>query len=142
MQIEFRIPGLPVAQPRQRHRIATFGGRARAINYTPAKDPVNSFKASARLAAAMAYRGAPLDKAVAIEVVFVFARPKSVPKRDGTARLPHTSKPDLDNVMKALLDALNGVLFMDDSQVNIARIEKWKAATGEQPHTLVRVFSG
>ena len=29
----------------------------------------------------------------------------------------HTSKPDADNVAKAILDACNGVVFRDDSQI-------------------------
>jgi Holliday junction resolvase RusA-like endonuclease len=141
VEIKFRIPGLPVAQPRQRQSFARIGGKSFARNYTPAKHPVNDFKALARMAAGMAYDGPPLLNAVEIQVVFVFARPKNVLKRHGTGRLPHVSKPDLDNVLKALLDALNGVVFMDDSQVNVARVEKWKAAVGEQPHTLVRLIS-
>ena len=28
-----------------------------------------------------------------------------------------TKKPDIDNIMKAVLDALNGVAYYDDSQV-------------------------
>ena len=139
--ISFVVPGIPVAQPRQRMTVKRIGGRPMAMNYTPADSPVNGFKATARMAARMAHSGPPLLKAVEVQVVFVFARPKGVPKRDGIARLRHVSKPDLDNVLKALLDALNGVLFMDDSQVQVARMEKWKAALGEQPHTLVRVLS-
>ena len=31
--------------------------------------------------------------------------------------LPHTKKPDIDNLAKALLDAMSGVIFVDDNQV-------------------------
>ena len=31
---------------------------------------------------------------------------------------PHTKKPDLDNLVKAVLDALNGVAYMDDSRIS------------------------
>ena len=50
-----------------------------------------------------------------VEVVldFYFARPKSVNKK----RLGMTVRPDLDKLVRALLDALTGVLFQDDSQV-------------------------
>lgn len=36
----------------------------------------------------------------------------------------HTSKPDADNVAKAVLDACNGVVFRDDSQIVILTATK------------------
>lgn len=39
----------------------------------------------------------------------------------------HTTKPDGDNVMKAVCDALNGIVFGDDSQCAIKTISKIKA---------------
>jgi Holliday junction resolvase RusA-like endonuclease len=131
----------PFAQPRQRLTVRTVGGRPLAMNYTPSNSPVSQFKALCRMAAAKTHQGAPLTMAVAIEVTFIFARPKSVGKKYGSARLPHVSRPDLDNVLKSLLDALSGLIFLDDSQVHVARVEKWKAAATEQPHTLVRISS-
>lgn len=44
-------------------------------------------------------------------MVFYLPRPKSV-KRDY-----HTVKPDLDKLIRAILDSLTGVVFVDDSQV-------------------------
>lgn len=35
-----------------------------------------------------------------------------------------TTKPDIDNVLKAVLDALNGVAYKDDSQVVEVRVVK------------------
>ena len=49
---------------------------------------------------------------------------------------PHTQKPDADNVEKAVLDALNGVAFLDDCQVYDVRVTKhW----GELGQTVVTV---
>lgn len=139
MVIQFVIPGIPVAQPRQRHRVATIGGRAMALNYTPTRDPVNAFKAAAKMAAAEAYQGEPLDVPVSVLVRFVFPRPASVRKKDGTERMPNLARPDLDNLFKALADALNGQLWADDSRIYQANLNKFKAAAGEQPHTEVVV---
>jgi Holliday junction resolvase RusA-like endonuclease len=36
----------------------------------------------------------------------------------------HTGKPDADNILKAVCDALNGIVWHDDSQVAFARVLK------------------
>ena len=74
-----------------------------------------------------------------MDLVFVFPRPASVPKRLGTGRLPHTGKPDRDNVMKSLQDALEGILFRNDSLICDGRVQKFKAAVGEHAHVEVVV---
>lgn len=139
MEIVFRVPSIPVAQPRQRHRVVTSGGRTFASNYTPKDSPVNSFKAACQIAAAAAYQGPVLDCPLRMDLVFVFPRPASVPKKLGTGRLRHTGKPDRDNVMKSLQDALEGLLFRNDSLICAGEVEKWKAAAHEQPHVSVRI---
>ena len=48
--------------------------------------------------------------------------PKSTPKRVESA--PDTIIPDADNIAKAVLDALNGVAFADDSDVVELLVEK------------------
>lgn len=137
-QIQFTVPCVPVAQPRQRHRVVHAGGRSFASNYTPAKDPVNAFKSACQLAASQAYAGAPLDCPLAMDLVFVFPRGKQ-PKRVGSGRLPHTVKPDRDNLAKSLQDALNGLVYRDDSLIYAGRITKWRASEFEQPHVEVAI---
>jgi len=66
----------------------------------------------------------PYDGAVAIEATAVFPIPTSWPKRRKEAAHWHTSKPDADNVAKALGDGLNGVAWKDDSQVASMRVLK------------------
>jgi len=57
--IRFIVHAVPTAQPRQRHRVAIIGGMHRVMNYTPAKHPVNAFKAAVQHAFATCYNGPP-----------------------------------------------------------------------------------
>lgn len=53
----------------------------------------------------------PVSGAVRVVVIFMMKPPKSV-----TRRYPHV-KPDLDKLIRAVLDGLTGVAYEDDSQV-------------------------
>lgn len=59
-----------------------------------------------------------------IDVTIVTSRqlPKSTPK--SVIREPDTHKPDADNVAKIVLDALNGVAWLDDAQVTSLTVVK------------------
>ena len=129
--LSFTIPTIPVAQPRQRH--ANMGGHIR--NYIPTDHPVVAFKAAAQMAAAGAYQGEPLDHPLRVDLVFVMPRPKSMCwKRRPMPRAPFGKKPDRDNLEKSLYDALNGLLWRDDSLICDGRVQKVYAAGDEQPH--------
>lgn len=140
-QITFTIPAIPVAQPRQRHRIISTGGKNYAQNYTPTKHPVNAFKSTARMALQSVYTGPPLAGPVAMSVVFVFPRPSNrIWKTRPMPRERHAKKPDCENVLKSLQDALTGLAFVDDAQICEYRdVSKWIAAGHEQPHVEVLI---
>lgn len=59
-----------------------------------------------------------------IDVTIVTSRqlPKSTPKR--VLSEPDTHKPDADNIAKIVLDALNGVAWLDDAQVTSLTVVK------------------
>lgn len=61
------------------------------------------------------------ERPVRLSVKYTFTVPKSWSKarRDEAMQreVPHTGRPDLDNLNKAVLDALNGIAYVDDSQV-------------------------
>lgn len=67
--------------------------------------------------------------AVHIDVIFVFHRPKRL-KRYGEREI-HDKRPDLDNCVKALLDALP---MDDDCRVSSIRARKYYAAWDELPN--------
>lgn len=139
-RIHFTIPGEPLAQPRQRHRIASGGGGQWVQNYTPAKAPVNAYKAAIRLAFAEAYQGAPLAGPIDVRLLLVFPRRKTqLWKTKPMPRFWHTKKPDEDNCTKAIYDALNKLAWVDDSQVCRKSFEKWVASGDEQPRLEITI---
>lgn len=111
---EVVIPGSPIGKGRPRGTAA--GGFVRL--YTPKKTA--DWERSAALIARNAWMDAPLDKcAIEVEVIAVFHRPKRLMrKKDPECRVPHISKPDIDNVLKCALDmAVMAGIMRDDSLV-------------------------
>jgi Holliday junction resolvase RusA-like endonuclease len=66
----------------------------------------------------------PLSIKLEVNAVFVCRRPK-------TTKLSHP-KPDIDNYLKALLDAGNAVIWEDDHLVTTVRASKQWATPGEE----------
>lgn len=85
--------------------------------YTPAK----TVKAENNiLAQALPHRPAtPFQSRVNVGLKFFMTIPMSMSKRERVLAdqeaMIHTKKPDLDNLEKTILDALNGVFYRDDS---------------------------
>lgn len=128
------IPGEPVAQGRG--RAVRIGDSVRVID--PAKS--RSWKGVARVfmvqARARAMVFEPLDGPLSVTIVATWTLPKSAPKRNPPAW--KVTKPDADNVAKAVLDAGCGVLFLDDKSVVRLVVEK---RYGPEPSVSVTVES-
>lgn len=139
--IFIKVPGEPISQPRQRHRvISTKGGKPFVHNYTPSKAPVNDFKAAVALTANIARKGQFFTGPVKVEIFALFTRPKSkTRKTKPNDPYEHTKKPDCDNIAKAVKDALTGVLWRDDSQVYDLRVRKWVGDGSQPPRTEITV---
>lgn len=75
---------------------------------------------------------------VRVDIVTRLPRPVSLPKRV-TA---HVRKPDGDKLTRAVLDALTGVCFQDDAQVNCIVMFKLYALPTEAPSVTVGVSLG
>lgn len=83
----------------------------------------------------------PLTGAVMVDITFYRSIQKSSSKAAKTAKLTGkvkpTVKPDLDNYIKAVLDGLNGLAWVDDSQiVNISATKEYSL----EPKTVVLIW--
>lgn len=121
------IPGEPCAKGRPRFSKKT--GHA----YTPQKTVSWEGRAQAVMMAAVK-GGKPLEGPLALKILAVFTCPKTDHrKREPRKRRWHTKNKDLDNIIKAVADAGNGVLWLDDRQVCHVIANKWIGAQGEAP---------
>ena len=135
--IEIIIPGEP--QGKARPRVTVRGGYAHA--YTPEKTA--QYEAHIRQCYWQKYRDAYkyVEKPVRVEVEAVFGIPKSASRTkrqdmlDGIIK--PTKKPDADNILKAVCDALNSLAWGDDAQVTSVKIIK---VYGDEPCVRVRIY--
>jgi Holliday junction resolvase RusA-like endonuclease len=128
--IAFTVPGNPVPQPRA--RISTHGGFARA--YVPSRHPVHAYREAIALHAKAAGLRQTSDTLL-VDIVAVFERPKSHRTRKGLkSDAPKLPRPDVDNIAKAVLDALGD--SFDDT--NVMRLSVAKSY-GDEAMTMVRI---
>lgn len=90
--------------PKERPRLS-----GRRIVYTPYK--TRNFENRIAYEWKKKYKNLILKGAVKLDLVFVFKKAKSCKKTF------HTQRPDIDNLLKSILDGLNKVAFVDDCQV-------------------------
>lgn len=106
------IPGEPVAKARPR---VTRSGHA----YTPKKTELA--ERAIRNAWIEKYSEEQMSGPLKVHITFLYEVPKSWPKwkREQAERytLPKITKPDTDNLVKTVMDALNGIAYKDDSVV-------------------------
>ncbi len=122
MKISLKVEGIPVAKGRPRfRRYGKFVG-----TYTPAKtlaaekkllSNVNKYKPST-----------PISEPIHLDITFFMPIPKSTSKRKAELlckeQKPHIKRPDLDNLVKLVKDALNGIFWNDDSQIFSMNVSK------------------
>jgi len=123
MTIEFTVDGSPHGKGRPRFR--RFGNFVQT--YTDAK--TKSYETLVKEAAIKAMENRPpIEGPVKLDLIIRLPVPKSYPKKRSEACLNGsewpTKKPDWDNVAKSVADAMNDIVFLDDTQIVIARVVK------------------
>ena len=120
---------------KQRPRLDARSGRV----YTPAKTRNAEQAIREAWIAENGYRYADFDGIVHVAVTSSRPLAKSNP-RFWVGRAD-TGKPDADNILKLVLDALNGIAFKDDCQIERASVAKLsRTAHGEQPFIHIHVI--
>lgn len=115
--MQFTVYGDPVAKGRP--KFSRQGGFVRS--YTPAK--TTNYENLVKLSYLEACGGEPyvLKREVSMRIDAFFPIPKSTSKKKSsqmqTGEIRHTKRPDIDNLCKSILDGLNKIAFLDDSQI-------------------------
>lgn len=112
-----------------------------SMTYTP--DKTVAYEELVRLrykAASQGFRFAD-DAQLAMQITAFYPVPKSKSKRIKANMLAGamrpTKKPDCDNVIKIICDALNELAYKDDAQIVVTQMSKYY---GEVPKTLVKIM--
>jgi crossover junction endodeoxyribonuclease RusA len=129
----FRVDGIPKGQPRPR---ACIRG-ARAGIYDPGT--ADAWRTAIVFAARRHAPAEPLAEAVAITVTFRFPTPKS--RRHESPSSWFRGKPDIDNALKVVMDALTDAAYWtDDALVVDVAARKQETVPGETPGAIIEIL--
>jgi len=121
MVYEFEMIGDIVGKARPRMNTKT--GRA----YTPTNTKLYEYSLRQWFIREYPYF-TPIETRVKVRIIAYFGIPKSTSKKKEAEMLQEiispTKKPDADNIVKIVLDAMNKFAFKDDTQVTKLEIEK------------------
>lgn len=128
--VSFKVDGVPVAKGRPKFRsLGKF-----VSTYTPKKTKEYEELVAIKARQAMG-ETEPLETPIRAFLHFYLPIPVSYSKKrtqaclDGSEK--HTKKPDADNAAKSVLDAMNGICYVDDSQIVDLHVHK---RYGAEPH--------
>lgn len=132
-RLQFLASGIPKAQP----RVKAF----RRGNHAGVFDPgtADGWKLTVAAAARVAWDRQKFAGPLHLVLLFVLPRPKAHYRTNGElkphAPFWHESKPDSDNLAKAVMDAVTQLgIWIDDSQVVRLEVQK---SYGERPGCIV-----
>lgn len=128
-----RVRMRPVGQERARHATHYRAGKRVAVTYTPPRTRAAADQIRAEWIAAGRPR-VPIGRSFRVEVEALTRRPDSHTRADGSpaaAWRDTPRRPDVDNVLKLCLDALQPECIPDDALCADARVSKAYAERDE-----------
>lgn len=125
-RVSFTIPGRLRGKGRPRAKL-----RGKFVMMHSDAATVNA-EAMVRDFAAKAMAGRPLlTNAVNLTIVLYLQKPASWSRKKRLENPIPTGKPDLDNIAKLVSDAINGIVWLDDSQVATLTVSRVFGSDGE-----------
>ena len=124
------IPGEPTAKGRPQF----FNGHA--------VTPLKTRKAEEAAAEAWAMQAGfiPITGPVKMDIAFFLETPQSWSRKKQAAanrrEIRPVKRPDLDNLVKLIQDALNGLAYQDDKQIQEINARKWYSS---KPRTVITI---
>ncbi len=121
MIYEFEVPGKVIGKGRP--RLNSYTG----VVYTPTR--TKDYESLVEQYFLLKYpRFKALEGRIKINIIAYFSIPKTTKKADINEMLENnispTKKPDIDNIVKAILDSMNKFAFKDDNQITKLEVEK------------------
>jgi len=121
MKYEFEVPG--TIKGKGRPRVNSYTGTV----YTPTT--TKDYEYLVEQYFLLKYpKFKPLEGRLSVSITATFNIPKSTKKQDISKMLENTisptKKPDIDNIVKIILDAMNKFAFKDDTQITKLSVEK------------------
>ena len=136
-EISLKVSTVPIPKGRPRFHISR---RVQLHTFTP--DKTAAFENLIALKYLEQSNSFKFERDIPLKVSLFFGMPipmsTSKSKRNAMLEgiIQHTKKPDVDNLVKAVLDALNDVAWEDDSQIVRVMAEK---EYSEDPYVYIRI---
>ena len=121
MIYEFEVPGKVIGKGRP--RLNSYTG----VVYTPTR--TKDYESLVEQYFLLKYpRFKVLEGRIKVSIIAYFSIPKTTKKTDINEMLENnispTKKPDIDNIVKSILDSMNKFAFKDDNQITKLEVEK------------------
>lgn len=128
MVVRFQVKGKPKGKERPR--------LANGVVYTP--KGTTDYERDVQIEYLRQVGGYQLKGAIEADIEAFFEYPKawSKKRREQEEGMYYQSKPDVDNIAKIILDALNKVAYKDDAAVSIVKVTK---RYGEESKVIVQL---
>jgi Holliday junction resolvase RusA-like endonuclease len=129
----FTLPGAPITKLRP--RFSRHKGKVRTYDSQSEEKNTIGWQLKARMKGRN-----PLQGPLRLDIKFYMPIPKSASKKKkeqmASGEIKHTKTPDCDNMVKAYLDCMNDIVYIDDKQIYKLNATK---LYGEYPRTEIKI---